>query len=57
MAFIQSGPKLETLSFENALTTEAKMRDGRDTFCGVRLHRSKSVAKQIKDGQALTIAT
>lgn len=57
MAFIQSGPKLETLSFENALTTEAKMRDGRDTFCGVRLHRSKSVGKQIKDRQALTIAT
>lgn len=32
MAFMQRGPKLETLSFENALTTAAKMRDGRETF-------------------------
>lgn len=33
MAFMQSGPKLETLSFENALTTEAKIREGKETFC------------------------
>lgn len=32
MAFMQSGPKLATLSFEKALTTDAKIRDGKETF-------------------------